>query len=82
MRRHACRDTGAVALSRTACHRPFDRSRATATRLLQFNSDRMQHDINGREFDTSRIGETVKFGDIEVWTFVNDSQFPHPVDMQ
>jgi len=42
----------------------------------------MQHDINGREFDTSRIGETVKFGDIEVWTFVNDSQFPHPVDMQ
>ena len=59
----------------------LDRSRATTTRLFQFNSARMQHNINGREFDMSRIDETVKFGDTEVWTFVNDSQFPHPVHM-
>ena len=59
----------------------LDRSRAAVTRVFQFNSARMQHNINGREFDMSRIDETVKFGDTEVWTFVNDSPFPHPVHM-
>ena len=28
-----------------------------------------------------RIDERVRFGDTEIWTFVNDSLFPHPVHM-
>lgn len=41
----------------------------------------MQHAINGRAFDMERIDETVRFGDTEIWTFMNDSPFPHPVHM-
>jgi FtsP/CotA-like multicopper oxidase with cupredoxin domain len=51
------------------------------TRTFQFNSAMMQHDINGRAFDMERIDETVRFGDTEMWTFVNESPFPHPVHM-
>ncbi len=54
---------------------------AKRTRTFQFNSAMMQHNINGREFDMERIDETVRFGDTEIWTFVNDSPFPHPVHM-
>jgi FtsP/CotA-like multicopper oxidase with cupredoxin domain len=54
---------------------------AKRTRTFQFNSAMMQHNINGRAFDMERIDETVRFGDTEVWTFVNDSPFPHPVHM-
>ncbi len=35
--------------------------------------------MNGREFDMERIDETVRCGYTEIWTFVNDSQFPHPL---
>ncbi|MDQ8158528.1 MAG: multicopper oxidase family protein [Gemmatimonadota bacterium] len=56
-----------------------DPQRATRTRTFRFNSAMMQHDINGRAFDMERIDETVRFGDTEVWTFVNDGPFPHPV---
>jgi FtsP/CotA-like multicopper oxidase with cupredoxin domain len=54
---------------------------AKRTRTFQFNSAMMQHNINGREFDMERIDETVRYGDTEVWTFVNGSPFPHPVHM-
>jgi FtsP/CotA-like multicopper oxidase with cupredoxin domain len=57
----------------------FDPRQAKRTRTFQFNSAMMQHDINGRMFDMNRIDETVRFGDTELWTFVNDSPFPHPV---
>ncbi len=59
----------------------LDPRTAKRTRTFQFNSAMMQHNINGREFDMERIDETVRFGDTEVWTFVNDSPFPHPVHM-
>lgn len=59
----------------------LDPKTAKRTRTFQFNSAMMQHNINGREFDMDRIDETVRFGDTEVWTFVNDSPFPHPVHM-
>lgn len=59
----------------------LDPRTASRTRTFQFNSAMMQHNINGREFDMERIDETVRFGDTEVWTFVNDSPFPHPVHM-
>ncbi len=60
---------------------PINAARAARTRTFRFNSAMMQHDINGRAFDMERIDETVRFGDTEVWTFVNDSPFPHPVHM-
>jgi FtsP/CotA-like multicopper oxidase with cupredoxin domain len=59
----------------------LDSSRAVRTRTFRFDSAMMRHSINGRAFDLSRIDETVRFGDTEVWTFVNDSPFPHPVHM-
>jgi blue copper oxidase len=59
----------------------LDPKTAKRTRTFQFNSAMMQHNINGREFDMERIDETVRFGDTEIWTFVNDSPFPHPVHM-
>lgn len=61
--------------------RRLDPARAARTRTFQFESAMMQHAINGRTFDMERIDETVRFGDTEVWTFVNDSPFPHPVHM-
>ena len=59
----------------------LDPNTAKRTRTFQFNSAMMQHHINGRAFDMERIDETVPFGDTEVWTFVNESPFPHPVHM-
>ncbi len=60
---------------------PINVAGAARTRTFHLNSAMMQHDINGRAFDMERIDETVRFGDTEVWTFVNDSPFPHPVHM-
>ncbi|MEO7085798.1 MAG: multicopper oxidase family protein [Gemmatimonadaceae bacterium] len=59
----------------------LDPRTAKRTRTFQFNSAMMQHDINGRAFDMERVDETVRFGDTELWTFVNESPFPHPVHM-
>lgn len=59
----------------------IDVAKAARTRTFRFDSAMMRHSINGREFDMERIDETVKFGDTEIWTFVNDSPFPHPVHM-
>lgn len=59
----------------------LDPARAARTRTFRFDSAMMQHSINGQAFDMARIDETVRFGDTEVWTFVNDSPFPHPVHM-
>jgi FtsP/CotA-like multicopper oxidase with cupredoxin domain len=67
--------------------RPFpalalpERAQSTRTREFRFQSMRMQHTINGREFDIERVDERVPFGSTEIWRFVNESQFPHPVHM-
>lgn len=58
-----------------------DASKARRTRIFHFESAMMQHSINGRAFEMERIAERVPFGSTEVWTFVNDSPFPHPVHM-
>lgn len=60
---------------------PIAHSPTTRRRTFQFDSTMMQHGINGKAFDMNRIDETVRFGDTEIWTFVNDSPFPHPVHM-
>jgi FtsP/CotA-like multicopper oxidase with cupredoxin domain len=60
---------------------PVTRAEAQRQRTFRFDSMMMNHTINGRAFDMERIDERVEFGSTEVWTFVNDSPFPHPVHM-
>lgn len=54
---------------------------AQRSRTFRFASMMMNHTINGRTFELERIDETVRFGDTEVWSFINDGPFPHPVHM-
>ena len=54
---------------------------ADRSRTFRFASMMMSHTINGRTFALDRIDETVRFGDTEVWSFVNDGPFPHPVHL-
>ena len=39
------------------------------------------HQINGRTFELDRIDERVPFGQTEIWSFVNDSEIPHPAHL-
>jgi FtsP/CotA-like multicopper oxidase with cupredoxin domain len=57
------------------------REEAQRTRTFRFDSMMMNHSINGRAFTMDRIDERIPFGSTEVWTFINDSPFPHPVHM-
>ena len=57
-------------------------------RRFVFTSDRdfhtrtmMYHQINGLTYDMHRIDERVPFGDTEIWHFVNENQFAHPVHL-
>lgn len=54
---------------------------AVKTRTFSFESQMMKHTINGKAYDMGRADETVKFGTHEIWTFVNNSPFAHPVHM-
>jgi FtsP/CotA-like multicopper oxidase with cupredoxin domain len=40
-----------------------------------------EHHINGREYDMGRVDERVPFGQTEIWSFVNDNWFAHPVHL-
>jgi FtsP/CotA-like multicopper oxidase with cupredoxin domain len=57
------------------------RSEASRERVFRFESGMMNHAINGRPYEMERVDERVPFGTTEVWRFVNDSPFPHPVHM-
>jgi FtsP/CotA-like multicopper oxidase with cupredoxin domain len=57
------------------------RASANRVREFRFRSVMMDHTINGRSFAMERIDERVPFGAVEIWRFVNDSPFPHPVHM-
>jgi FtsP/CotA-like multicopper oxidase with cupredoxin domain len=54
-------------------------SASTPQRTFRFNSMMMNHSINGQTFDLERVDYRVPLGQTEVWTLVNDSEFPHPV---
>jgi len=56
-------------------------SEAQRERTFVFTSQAMSHRINGLEYDLDRIDERVPFGETEIWTFVNQSGFPHPVHL-
>ena len=49
------------------------------TRSFVFDSQMMRHTINGRGFIMDRIDQQVPLGRPEVWEFVNNGAFPHPV---
>jgi FtsP/CotA-like multicopper oxidase with cupredoxin domain len=51
----------------------------SVTRSFHFDSQMMRHTINGRGFIMDRIDQQVPLGRPEVWEFVNDGGFPHPV---
>ena len=51
----------------------------TPRRTFRFNSMMMRHTINGLSFDMERIDWRVRRNQTEVWTFVNESELPHPV---
>jgi FtsP/CotA-like multicopper oxidase with cupredoxin domain len=58
-----------------------DPADAVREREFRFASLMMNHLINGRTFDMERIDETVPFGETEIWSFVNESNLPHPVHL-
>jgi len=51
----------------------------TPRRTFAFQSMMMNHTINGRTFDMERVDERIRVNETEVWTFVNESELPHPV---
>ncbi len=67
--------------SRLATLERLPRSSAARERTFRFDSRMMMHTINGRRFEMERVDERVPFGSIEIWRFINDGPFPHPVHM-
>ena len=51
----------------------------TPRRTFRFQSMMMSHTINGLSFDAQRVDARVRRNETEVWTFVNESELPHPV---
>jgi blue copper oxidase len=60
---------------------PLTSALAERERVFRFDSMMMNHTINGRSWDLERVDEEIPFGSTELWTFINDSAFPHPVHM-
>lgn len=59
----------------------ISRASAERERVFRFDSRMMMHTINGRAFEMERVDERVRFGATEIWRFINDAPFPHPVHM-
>jgi FtsP/CotA-like multicopper oxidase with cupredoxin domain len=58
-----------------------DPAASVRERRFEFNSRMMMHDINGQAYEMDRIDTEVPFGDTEIWTLVNDANYPHPVHL-
>lgn len=52
---------------------------AERTFVFQSTDQAGMHRINGLSFEMNRVDVTVPFGQVERWTFQNDSTLPHPV---
>lgn len=76
----AVQDTAVIPKALPAVATP-DPAQAKNTRTFHFQSPMMSHSINGRSFQMDRVDETVPFNTTELWSFVNDSQLPHPVHL-
>ncbi len=60
----------------------WDPAQAVRTREFVLRTDHstgMQHMINNRTFSMERVDETVRRGDLEIWTFANPTQEAHPM---
>lgn len=58
-----------------------DAAQSQHARTFRFNSRMMDHTINDKLYEMSRVDETVPFGRTELWRFVNESSFMHPVHL-
>ena len=66
-----------------------DPTQAAHERTFRMMSDRdpmtrsihMRHRINGKAFEMDRVDEHVPFGQTEIWSFVNDRAFSHPIHL-
>lgn len=58
-----------------------DPGAAVRERAFRFQSVMMTHTINDAAFAMERIDVRVPFGETEVWAFVNEAAFPHPVHL-
>lgn len=57
----------------------LDAGPSARRRRFVFESMMGRHTINGRTFQMDRVDTEVPLGEVELWTFVNDSGLPHPV---
>lgn len=69
-------------------YRGPDPADAVRERKFILSSDRdietrtmMRHMINGESFRFGRISETVPFGQTEIWSFINENNFSHPMHL-
>lgn len=51
------------------------------TELDENSQTMLLHRINDRSFEIDRIDERVPFGQTEIWSFVNDDRFAHPIHL-
>jgi FtsP/CotA-like multicopper oxidase with cupredoxin domain len=76
----AVEDTTVIPTALPAVPLP-DPAAAINTRTFRFQSQMMVHTINGSTFAMDRVDATVPFDTTELWSFVNESGFPHPVHL-
>jgi len=83
----ATRDSRPIPSTLVAPHLPDpaasvrERTFLLTSELDPYSRTMMHHQINGREFRMGQVDEYVPFGDTEIWTFVNDNAFAHPIHM-
>ena len=73
---------------RLSARRGPEASRAVRERTFTLTSNRdtatrtmMSHQINGISYRMGRVDEQVPFGETEVWSFVNENNFSHPMHL-
>ncbi|MDP4218992.1 MAG: multicopper oxidase domain-containing protein [Bacteroidota bacterium] len=57
----------------------YDIADSVRTRTYELNSSISGHYINFKNYDLNTIDQHVKFGDLEQWSFINESEQIHPM---
>jgi FtsP/CotA-like multicopper oxidase with cupredoxin domain len=60
---------------------PLGAPAATRSFVFRSTTGEAMHRINERSFDMDRVDVQVPLGQVERWTFRNDSTLPHPVHL-
>jgi FtsP/CotA-like multicopper oxidase with cupredoxin domain len=58
-----------------------ERTFELATWMDEHTRSMVYHGIDGHRFDLGRVDVRVPFGETEIWTFVNDNKFAHPIHL-